>query len=114
MKEYNQLLNVLIDIRYKYSMNKFEEIYGESVSYTRFEQDSYVDLKEFVIKKIGRKIKFRKYSREGMVLTVKAEMKESEYEQIIVFNKNDLFNFICNFIVSDIKLLKEEEDGDLH
>ncbi len=101
-----KILDVLIDIRYKYSQNNFEEIYGDSVRYSDLEQESYIELKDMTCEKLNRKIKFRKHERNGMVLTVRAEMSEVEYESFIELEKRDTFNFSCKFAVSGVKLLK--------
>ncbi len=90
-------------------MNKFEEVYGENIPYSQIEQESYIELKEMVMNKIKRKIKFRKRGREGMVLSLKAEMLQSEFEKFIELNNNNEFNFIYDFSVSKIEILENEE-----
>lgn len=71
----------LIDIKYKHSMNHFYEFYGDNVSYSFVEQESYIDLKKMVFEKINENIKFRKYCRDGMILTLKVEMLPEEFEK---------------------------------
>ncbi len=90
-------------------MNKFEEVYGENIPYSQIEQESYIELKEMVMAKIKRKIKFRKQGREGMVLSLKAEMLQQEYEKFITINNNNEFNFIYDFFIAKIKILENEE-----
>lgn len=90
-------------------MNKFEEVYGENIPYSQIEQESYIELKEMVMNKIKRKIKFRKRGREGMVLSLKAEMLQAEFEKFIELNNNNEFNFIYDFSVSKIEILENEE-----
>jgi len=106
MDKIKKILNVLIDIRYKYSQNHFEEVYGDSIKYSDLEQESYIELKDMTCEKLDRKIKFRKHIRNGMVLTVRAEMTELEYEKFVELKKENTFNFSCKFTVSNIELLK--------
>ena len=105
MDKIKDILNVLIDIRYKFSINNFEEVYGDSVKYADLEQESYIELKDITQEKFNKKIKFRKFERNGMVLTVRAEMTQLEYEKFIQLKKENIFNFSCKFAVSNIKLL---------
>jgi len=116
MKKSKNLLDVYIDIRFYESMNKFEEIYGEGVSYRRLEQDTYVELKSVMISKLGRKIKFKKCrdlvkKPNPMVLTIKAEMKDSEYEEFLGLYKDKEFIFLYDFIVSQVRLLEDIENA---
>ena len=85
MNKTKEMLNILINIRYKYSMNKFEETYGENVQYSRLEQESYIELKDMMTLKMDRKVKFRKFERNGMVLTLRAELTEKEYKKALTF-----------------------------
>ena len=64
MKNSKKFLDVLIDIRFYDSINKFEEIYGEGVSYRKMEQDTYVELKSMTLELLGRKIKYKKCKRK--------------------------------------------------
>ncbi|MEK6829153.1 MAG: hypothetical protein AABY15_03420 [Nanoarchaeota archaeon] len=116
---------ILLDLHYKFSMNKFEEFYGESVRYSEIEQVSYIDLKDMVFEKIGRGIKFRKFGRIGNVLTIKMDITPSDFESFLGILKGDeidkeatkkssevkykKFNFIHDFTVSNIRDLTEEE-----
>ena len=109
IKNRKNTIPVLIDIRYRFSMNKFEEEYGENVHYSDIEQNSYIDLKEMVFELINKNIKFRKHARENGVLTLKAEFLEKEYEKFISLNKDGEFNFIHNFVISDTRLFTETE-----
>lgn len=123
-------LPILIDLHYKYSINEFEEFYGDSVSYSEIEQTSYIDLKEMVFEKINRGIKFRKFGRNKRVLTVKMDIKPDEYDKFLsIFREeeideeatNDLeanpdgivkynrFNFLHDFTISNIRDLTNEE-----
>lgn len=102
--------NVLIEIRYQYSMNKFEEEYGESVNYDQLIQETYVELKDIINKDFERKIKFRKHGpREGMVRTIRAEMYDNEFEKLSKTFSGNSFSFICNFIISSVKKVTDEE-----
>jgi hypothetical protein len=121
---------ILIDLHYKYSINRFEEFYGDWISYSEIEQVSYIDFKDMVFEMIGRGVKFRKFGREKRVLTIKADMTKAEYESFLrIFNKeevdeestNDLdknpegetkylkFNFLHEFEVSNIRDLTRAE-----
>ena len=74
--------NVLIDLSYDGSMNEFEEFYGFSITYQELEQQSYIEFKEMMFEYINKKIKFRKFGRIGHILTVRAEMYDSEIEEL--------------------------------
>jgi hypothetical protein len=123
-------LPILLDLHYRYPMNRFEEFYGYSVSYSEIEQTSYIDLKEMVFEKIDKDIKFRKFGREKRVLTVKMDITPSEYEEFLIIFKeeevdelatNDVdrnpngvvkykrFNFLHDFTISNIRDLTNKE-----
>jgi len=109
MNKTKEMLNILINIRYRYSMNKFEETYGENVQYSRLEQESYIELKDMMTLKMNRKIKFRKFERNGMVLTLRAELTEKEYKKALDLKDENFFIFFSNFVVSEIKILQNIE-----
>lgn len=121
---------ILLDLHYKYPMNRFEEFYGDTVSYSEIEQVSYIDLKDMVFEKINRNIKFRKFGRDKRILTIKLDITPSEYEELLIIQKeetideeatNDLetnpegnikykrFNFIHDFTITNIRDLTKEE-----
>jgi hypothetical protein len=123
-------LPILLDLHYRYPMNRFEEFYGYTVTYSEIEQYSYIDLKEMVFEKINRSIKFRKFGRVKKILTVKMDITPKEYEEfLIIFREeevdeeatNDLdrnpdgtikykrFNFLHDFTISNIRDLTNEE-----
>lgn len=105
------LQNILIEIRYQYSMNKFEEEYGDAVNYDQLIQETYVELKDIINKKYDRKIKFRKHGpREGMTRTIRAEMHEEEFNDLATSFSGHPFSFICNFIVSSVKEMTDEDE----
>ena len=121
-KSKKELLPILLDLHYKYSMNKFEEFYGESVNYSSIEQESYIDLKEMSFEQISRGIKFRKFGRQGNVLTVKMDINSSDYELFLKIFRGELddevsgddvnrkrFNFLHDFEISNIRDLTREE-----
>lgn len=115
MKNNKKLLDVLIDIRFYESMNKFEEIYGEGVSYRRLEQDTYVELKAMTFDLLGRKIKFKKCRdlekyANPMVLTVKAEMTEDEHERFLELYEKKEFIFLYDFIVSQVRIAEQNQE----
>jgi len=95
----------LVDIKYRHSMNYFEECYGESINYSFIEQESYIDLKKMVSKLISEKIKFRKYERNKMVLTLKVEMLEEELEKLRYLIKEKKMKFFHDYEISDIRKL---------
>ena len=95
----------LIDIKYKHSINYFEEFYGESVAYSFIEQESYIDLKKMVSEMISNKIKFRKYQRERMILTLKVEMLDEELEKLRYLRNENKFVFLHDYEISDIRKL---------
>jgi hypothetical protein len=92
-------------------MNRFEEIYGENVLYSRLEQESYLELKEKALEAFPRKIKFRKHERIGMVLTIRAEITQAELKKFIELQKSDFFVFISNFVVSNIKTMDQTSEN---
>lgn len=116
---------VLIDLHYKYSMNHFEEFYGESISYSSIEQESYIDLKEMAFEKISKDINFRKFGRENNVLTVKMDISESDYNSFVSILNNEKidvektnesedvkyvsFNFLHDFTITNLRDLTNEE-----
>jgi len=129
-KNRKDTIPILIDLHYKYSINRFEEFYGDWISYSEIEQVSYIDFKDMVFEMIGRGVKFRKFGREKRVLTIKVEMTKDEYELFLrIFNKeeidveatNDLdknpegetkylkFNFLHEFVVSNVRGLTRAE-----
>lgn len=102
---------VLIDIEYKYSQNKFEEEFGEHITYSSVEQESYIELKQMVFELICKDIKFRKFrdfNESNYILTLRVEMLDDEYDKFLKLVDSDVFNFVHNFYVSDVKLLIEK------
>ena len=129
-KNRKNTIPILIDIRFNGSINKFEETYGEHVSYSEIEQESYIDLKSMIFEKINPNIKIRKFNREKNTLTLKADMLDKEYTlfQDILAGKvinekatkdkkynpggeeiKERFNFLHNFIISNFKIMTEED-----
>lgn len=125
-KNRKNTIPVLIDIKYAYSMNHFEEFYGDCVTYSEVEQESYIDLKTMVFEKIDPKIKFRKFYRENNSLTVKADMLEKEFTMFKdILNGNVLckdkkniyteelvkerFAFFHDFTISNVKIMTKED-----
>lgn len=105
-KTKDKKVKILIDIRYENSINKFEEVYGDSMTYPQVEQESYIELKSMVFEKINKNIKFRKHERNGMVLTLRAEMLPSEFGKLLELHENSSFNFVHNFTISNIEILE--------
>jgi len=129
-KSRKNTLPVLLDIKFDGSMNKFEETYGDHISYAEIEQESYIDLKNMIFEKINPNIKFRKFNREKNVLTLKVDMLEKEYlylQDILakkVVNEKatndkklnpegrvimERFNFLHPFIISNHKIMTKED-----
>lgn len=116
------MLPILLDLHYKFSTNHFEEFYGDSVTYSSIEQESYIDLKEMAFEQISRGIKFRKFGRVGNILTIKMDISSSDYELFLsIFREDDFedpitgeikkrkFNFLHDFKISNIRDLTMEE-----
>jgi hypothetical protein len=103
IKDRNNTSIYLMDIRYKHSMNHFEEYYGENVSYSFIEQESYIDLKKMVSDFISDKVKFRKFERNKMVLTLKVEMTEEELEKLRYLIEDGKIKFLHDYEISSIK-----------
>lgn len=125
-KNRKNTIPILIDIRYAYSMNQFEEFYGDCVTYSEIEQESYIDLKTMVFEKVGAEIKFRKFYRENNSLTVKADMLEKEFDlfreilsgNVISREKKNIhseeflkekFTFFHDFMISNVKIMTKED-----
>jgi len=129
-KNRKSTLPILINIKFNGSMNKFEETYGEHISYAEIEQESYIDLKGMIFEKINKTIKIRKFNREKNVLTIKADMLEKEFQllQDIIDNKminesatndkknnpdgeqiKERFNFLHDFIISNVKIMTNDD-----
>lgn len=103
-------LTVLIGIRFDGSMNKFEEKYGFSTSYSKIEQLSYVELKEMINCSLEKGIKFRKHAREGMKLLIRAEMLKEDMDKVLEYNSEGVYKFFHNFKISEITLLNHENN----
>jgi hypothetical protein len=101
--------DILIDIAYQGSMNEFEEFYGFNVTYQELEQRSYIELKETLFKNINDKIKFRKYGRIGPILTIRAEMFESELNDLVQLIEEDKVRTIYDWVIKDLTIIKEQE-----
>lgn len=103
---------VLIDIKYKYSLNEFEEFYGDTMSYAEVEQESYIDLKRMVFEKINKHIKFRKFTRQNRTLTLKVDMLSEEYNKFTEIYSGlteDKFVFLHDFCISAVKIMSDED-----
>lgn len=125
-KNRKNTIPILIDIRYAYSMNHFEEFYGDCVTYSEVEQESYIDLKTMMFEKVGDEIKFRKFYRENNSLTIKADMLEKEFDlfreilsgNVISKEKKNIhteevlsekFTFFHDFMISNVKVMTKED-----
>lgn len=105
IKDRKNVIPYLVDMRYKNSMNHFYEFYGENVPYASIEQHSYIELKSLFSELIAPNIKFRKFERNGIVLTLKIEMLDEELEKFrYLLNKNK-FSFVHDFEVANIRVL---------
>lgn len=101
---------ILIDIAYKNSLNEFEEVFGENVSYKEMEQRSYIEFKETVFETINEDIKFRKFGRLGNVLTIKAEMLEKEIETFKNMLEQNEIKFSVGWEIKEITIIKNQEE----
>ena len=129
-KNRKSTLPILVDIKFNGSMNKFEETYGDHISYAEVEQESYIDLKGMIFEKINPNIKIRKFNRDKNVLTLKADMLDKEYQLLqdimakkIIDDKStndkknnpegleimERFNFLHDFIISRVKIMTQED-----
>ena len=102
----------LIDIGYQGSMNSFYEFYGETVPYATVEQESYIDLKGMVYDMVSEKIKFRKHERNGMVLTLKAEMTDKEKEKFTYLLSEGKFRFFHDYEIKDFRKFKKDKENE--
>ena len=100
---------VLIDLQYYSSINKFEETYGESITYQDLEQRSYIEFKETMFEKINRDIKFRKYGRIGHVLTIKEDMIDNEIDKFKRMIENNSIKFIYDWTISNVTIIKDDD-----
>ena len=124
------VVKLLLNIKFDGSKNKFEEFYGDCVSYQEIEQESYQDLKMMVEGEIG-KAKFRK-ARDisgDDFLTCRVDMTASQYEKFISIHEgreidikktNDYienpegrviykkFRFLHDFIIDNVRLQNKE------
>ena len=107
-RERKNTKTVLIDIEYYASMNAFEEFFGEHVSYSEMEQESYIEFKLMMFQHINENIKFRKFGRLGKCLSIKADMLEEEIIQFDELLNSDIFNFTTDWKISNITLIKPE------
>ena len=58
---------------------------------------------------INKKIKFRKFGRIGHILTVRAEMYDSEIEELENLILKNKIKTIYGWIAKDVTLINEEE-----
>jgi len=105
----NNTTVLLIDIRYKDSMNAFEEFYRESVTYYELEQSSYVEFKDLIFDSISKSIKFRKYGRIGNVLTIKADMVENEIKKFAEMIEQDNIKLSTEWVVTNVTIIRDKE-----
>lgn len=99
----------LLDISYKYPMNKFEEHYGDGISYSFVEQESYIDLKRMVATLINQDVKFRKFDRNKTTLTIKVEMLDEEFEKLNYLIENGDIKFLHDFEIRNIRKYNTDE-----
>jgi len=100
---------VLIDLQYYTSMNKFEETYGDNVTYQDLEQRSYIEFKEIIFEKINDNIKFRKFGRIGNALTLKVDMLQPEVEKFKRMLEKNQVKLIYEWIVTNVTILKDAD-----
>ena len=117
-KTRQQTIPVLIDIKYAHHQNKFDETFGDGVSYADIEQRSYLEFKDMVFNKISKDIKFRKFCRDNGALTIKVDMVQEEYDLFLEIHENgkkpknktlDKFEFVFEFEVSAVKIMGKSD-----
>lgn len=119
-------LQVLVDLEFDGSPNKFEEFYGDTTNYQDVEQESYIDFKGMVTDYIG-KVKFRKardISKENS-LTCRLSMTPQQYRKFeAIYQGEELdktksteenpvyygFRFLHDFKVCNLRLDEEETE----
>jgi hypothetical protein len=119
-------LEVLVDLKFNGSQNKFEEIYNDSVTYQELEQDCYIDFKNMVNDYIG-KVKFRKareISQENS-LTCRLFMTPGQYKKFEAIYKGQevdkknstaenivyyKFRFLHDFKICNLRLDEDETE----
>jgi hypothetical protein len=84
-------------------MNYFEEYYGDNVTYSFVEQESYIDLKDMISEMVSDKIKFRKHERNKMILTIKTEMLDEELKKLRYLLKEKKIRFLHDYEISSIR-----------
>lgn len=99
---------VLIDLRYHSSMNAFEECFGDNVTYQELEQSSYIEFKELMFESISKGIKFRKYGRIGNLLTIKADMLQTEIEKFKKILEKNQIKLIHEWVVSNVTIITDK------
>ena len=99
---------ILIDICYYQSNNKFEEEFGDHVSYREMEQKSYIDFKELMFEKINEDIKFRKFGRINNVLTIKADMFQEEIKKFKYLLKKNKIKIYTGWVIKEITIIKDD------
>lgn len=112
--------NFLFDLKYKYSMNYFHEIFGDNVTYHEIEQRSFIEFKEILFEAINDNIKVRKQrnvkdlasEKHKLSLTLGAELTKSEYEKFKKMIDNEAFDFCHDFIIVNLRKFSKEEMDD--
>ena len=99
---------ILIDLQYHSSMNAFEECYGDHATYQELEQSSYIEFKELMFNNISKGIKFRKYGRIGNVLTLKADMLQTEIEKFKKILEKNNIKLIHEWVVSNVTIITDK------
>lgn len=103
---------IFFELHYKGSMNNFEEFFGENISYSELEKESFLELKEMFFDMISNDVVFRKHGRNKKKdkLTVKAKMNEEDHKKFIdIYNNGDL-RFIYGFTISNIRETEELQE----
>src|SRR5574343_1021211 len=99
---------VLSDLVFNGSMNKFEEIYGEHITYKELKQYSYIELKEMINESIGKVKKIRKVRDDSkkVGLTCRIQMTEEQYDKLLsIYSSNQesgdnkSFKFLYGFTI---------------
>lgn len=99
---------ILLDLVFNGSMNKFEEVYGDNVTYKELEQSSYLELKDMINESIGKIKKIRKVRDDSkkIGLTCRMEMTDEQYVKLVSIysSVSENFKFLYDFTIKNIRI----------
>lgn len=104
---------ILLDLVFNGSMNKFEEVYGDNVTYKELEQSSYLELKDMINESIGKVKKIRKVRDDSkkIGLTCRMEMTDDQYTKLVSIysSVSGNFKFLYDFTIKNIRIEELEQ-----